>query len=61
MAVRKTKQKMSKTYLLELQGKDFLGELSTEEVVVARKHGLLKYNSWAKERREKLQKLDENS
>lgn len=40
----------TKKYAEELCLKDFLGQLTDDEIVVAKKHGIYKWDAWVKER-----------
>jgi len=47
--------KYSQEFLDSIQAKDFLGRLSPAEIEIAAETGLLKWNSWAKNRRKRIQ------
>jgi len=44
----KRKNKYSKKYLGKIKMKDFLGQLSDEEIEIAKENGLLRWDLWKK-------------
>jgi hypothetical protein len=43
--------KPSPEYLAELEFKDFMGELTPEEIEIAKKNGIYKWDEWVKKQK----------